>query len=106
VALLDALDVELAENSADRGLIDPLVWSAAERALRERIARIVDRESDLWARYNASDDDRVRVKLSAELRLLETSLSRLLREVKTDLPPVKSARSTYAANVRWDRGAQ
>jgi hypothetical protein len=84
-------------------LLDPLEWTAVERALRERIARTVDRETDLWRRYEASEDDAVRVKLSAELRLLETSLSRLLRGVSTDLPAEKSPRAMHAANARWRR---
>jgi hypothetical protein len=81
------------------------VWSAAERAVLESVARNVDRTVDLWARYHASDDDKVRAKLSAELRLLETSLKGLLAAVKTDIPAPKSARATHAAETRWRRGA-
>jgi hypothetical protein len=51
----------------------------------------------------ASDDDKIRVKLRGELRLLEMSLSRLLKCVDTDLPPPKSARAAHAANARWRR---
>jgi hypothetical protein len=105
LALLAELDAELAENSADRGLLEPLEWSAAERAVRESIACTVDRKVDLWARYRASDDDKVRVKISGELRLLETSLSRLLKSVDTDLPAEKSARASHAANARWRNAA-
>jgi hypothetical protein len=104
VALLDELDVELADNSAERGELEPLVWSAAEQAVREAIACTVDRKVDLWARYHASDDDKMRVKLSGELRLLETSLARLLKSVSTDLPATPSLRSekaSRAANKRW-----
>jgi hypothetical protein len=110
VALLSSLDSELAENSAALGLLEdaPLVWSAAEEAVRESIARTVDRNVDLWHRYLASDDDKTRVKLSAELRLLETSLARLLKSVKTDLPvapSIRSAKAAKAANARWSRAA-
>uniref|UniRef100_UPI00389A8E9D hypothetical protein n=1 Tax=Mycobacterium sp. HUMS_1102779 TaxID=3383487 RepID=UPI00389A8E9D len=104
--LLRWLDEELAENSADRGLVDPLSWSAAERAVLEPIARNVDRQVDLWRRWCASDDDKVRVKLSAELRLLEASLPRLLRHVETDLPQPRSRASekaSRAARTRWSR---
>jgi hypothetical protein len=105
VALLAELDAELAENSAAHGLLEPLVFSAAERALLVSIARNVDRTVDLWARYHASDDDSARAKLSAELRLLETSLKGLLGAVKTDLPAPKSARAVHAAETRWRRGS-
>ncbi len=37
VGLLAELDAELAEKSAELGLLDPLVWSAAEGAVREAI---------------------------------------------------------------------
>jgi hypothetical protein len=84
------------------------VWSAAERAVREAIACTVDRKVDLWGRYHASDDDKIRVKLSGELRLLETSLARLLKSVSTDLPSAPSLRSekaSRAANKRWQGAA-
>ena len=109
VALLDELDAELADNSAERGELEPLVWSAAEQAVREAIACTVDRKVDLWARYHTSDDDRMRVKLSGELRLLETSLARLLKPVSTDLPAAPSLRSekaSRAANRRWQNAAE
>ena len=108
VALLAELDVELAENSAAHGLIEPLEWSAAERAIRESIACTVDRQVDLWARYHASDDDKTRLKLSGELRLLETSLARLLKAVPTDLqaqPTHRSRKASRAANARWRRAS-
>lgn len=106
IALLAELDVELAENSAGRGLLEPLAWSAAEQAIRESIAYTVDRQVDLWARYRACDDDKTRVKLSGELRLLETSLARLLKAVPTDLPTQpthRSRKASRAANARWRR---
>lgn len=108
VALLDELDAELADNSAEQGRLEPLVWSAAEQAVREAIACTVDRKVDLWARYHASDDDKMRVKLSGELRLLETSLARLLKSVSTDPPATPSLRSekaSRAANMRWQDAA-
>ena len=69
----------------------------------------MDRKVDLWARYHTSDDDRMRVKLSGELRLLETSLARLLKSVSTDLPAAPSLRSekaSRAANRRWQNAAE
>lgn len=108
IELLDELDAELANNTAEQGLLEPLVWSAAEQAIRESIACTVDRKLDLWARYHASDDDGMRVKLSGELRLLEASLARLLKSVSTDLPAAPSVRSekaSRAANKRWQDAA-
>lgn len=46
------------------------------------------------------------MKLSTELRLLEQSVARLLRQVKTDLPAAPSAttlKARRAANMRWER---
>jgi hypothetical protein len=112
LALLAELDAELAEKSAALELVgdDRLYWSAAEEAVRELIACTVDRKLDLWRRYHATDDDKTRVKLSAEQRLLETSLARLLKSVNTDLPietrpSVRSQKASRAANARWHRAA-
>jgi hypothetical protein len=52
------------------------------------------------------DDTKTRLKLSAELRLLEGNIERLLRRVKTDVPQLLSATSEKARRavmVRWDR---
>lgn len=110
MALLAALDAELAENSASHGMLDdtPLVWSAAESAVRESIAWTVDRLVDLRIAYRTSQDDKIRVKLSAEVRLLETNLARLLKSVPTDLPATPSIRSqkaSRAAQKRWRNAA-
>lgn len=109
LALLASLDAELRENSDDRGLSgeDALSWSAAERAVLELVADAVDRQVDLRARYLASPEDKARVKLSTELRLIETNIARLLKQVKTDLPEPPSRisqKASRAAYVRWQRG--
>jgi hypothetical protein len=108
VALLAALDLELAENSAEQGRLEPLVWSAAEQALRELLAGSVDRRVDLWRDYEASEDHKARLKMSAEIRLTDQNIARLLGQIKTDLPPAPSLRSqkaARAANARWSRAA-
>jgi hypothetical protein len=100
VALLTELDAEL--------LIDPLEWSAAERAQRELIACAMDRIVDLTRMYEASDDYKAKVKLSGERRLSEAHLARLLKEVKTELPPEpphRSRKAAHAANKRWRHAA-
>lgn len=111
VALLASLDDELKENSEDRGLIgdDALAWSASERLVLDMVADAIDRKVDLYARYLASDDDKVRVKLSTEIRLLESSVAKLLKSVSTDLPEPQSKTSrkaSAAANARWRHGSQ
>ena len=75
--MLAGLDAELAMNSQQIG--QPLEWSAAESAFRELIADTIDRRVDLQALYADSvDDPKTRLKVCAELRLIETALARLL----------------------------
>lgn len=111
LALLAALNAEAAENAEARGE-DELAdgeddWSAAERAILEMIACAVDRKVDLTAQYaRAADEPKLQIKLSGELRLLEANIARLLKQIKTDLPPAPtttSRKAANAANVRWDR---
>lgn len=106
IALLAALEEELAASSEERGG-DPLEWSAAERTVLELVADSVDRRIDLWVQYReARDDTKLRIKLSTELRLLEANIARLLKQIKTDLPPEQSRRSqkaSQAASARWNR---
>jgi hypothetical protein len=111
VALLASLDDELKENSEDRGLIgdDVLSWAAAERVVLDMVADAVDRKVDLCARYLATDDDKVRVKLSTEIRLIEGSVAKLLKSVSTDLPEPQSKTSrkaSAAAHARWRHGSE
>ena len=94
VAVLAELDAELAENAAELG--ERLAWSAAEKTVRELIADTIDRRGGLLQLYSGAENGALRVRLSAELRLLETSLARLLKQVKTDLPQPVSRRSQKA----------
>lgn len=94
--------------SASRRARNKLEWSAAEHAVLELISADFDRISDLRAAYAASVEAG-EVKLSTELRWLEQSAARLLKQVKTDLPAAESAttlKARSAANTRWSgRGA-
>jgi hypothetical protein len=107
VALLDALDQDLAAAGAERG--ESLMWSAQDEAIRELIASAVDRE--VWLRAatcSSTDDLKLRMKLSAELRLTEAHRARLIRQIKTDLPAPESFRTRKArsaARARWDRSS-
>jgi hypothetical protein len=102
--VLRELDAELAAASA--GVGTNLVWTAADRQLLSLIGDSIDRHVDLAAHYAAADDVKSRVKLSAEMRLLEGSLARLLRQVHTDIPKNESQttlKARRAARARWDR---
>jgi hypothetical protein len=104
--VLRELDAEL--ESAGRRAHKKLEWSAAERAILELIAANFDRISDLRKAYAATDEVKVQIKLSTELRLLEQAAARLLKQVKTDLPAPESTttvRARMAANSRWERRA-
>jgi hypothetical protein len=100
--VLRELDAELASASKRAG--KTLVWTAADRALLTLIASNIDRRVDLAALYSAAEDVKSRVKLSAELRLLEGSLARLLKMVRTDVPEPESQvtiQARRAAMRRW-----
>lgn len=105
-AVIDALNSEMASHADLLG--QPLKWSAAEAAILELIAETFDRRADIQRRYEAADDDRAAVRFSAELRLLEQSAARLLKQVRTEPPAPRSLRSVKAAraaHARWDRGS-
>lgn len=101
------LDKELADNAAESGT--ELMWTAADRAILERISATADHITDLTRDYAATGDDvKLRLKLAGEIRLQDAQLTRLLKQVKTEPPPEPSLRSIKAqraARVRWDRDA-
>ena len=81
-----------------------LVWSAAEEAIIEQICVETDRKVHLLALYEEAEDPALMVKLSAEVRLLEGSIARQLRQVKTELPAAESSttvKARQAAQSRW-----
>lgn len=103
--ILRELDKELAEAGKQRG--QTLEWSAAERAVLDLILDDFDRISDLKAAYTSAaeaGETKLQIKVSTELRLLEQSAARLLKQIKTDLPAAEdksTVRARTAANVRW-----
>jgi hypothetical protein len=102
--VLRQLDEELAAASQATG--KPLVWTAADRELLTLIADTIDRKVQLRREYEKTEGIHSRVRLSAEVRLLEGSLARLLKMVHTDIPQPVSAttrKAQHAARVRWDR---
>ncbi|BBY91339.1 hypothetical protein MGALJ_10080 [Mycobacterium gallinarum] len=100
------LDKELESVAHERG--HTLVWSAQEQAVIGLICDQIDRKVEIFAAYEESSDPKVKVKLSGEMRLLEQSVARLLRQVKTDVPGPESQRTVAArraVRARWDRGS-
>jgi hypothetical protein len=102
--LLAALDAELAAASERRG--QKLVWTASESAILDDIAFTVDRMARLRRDWSRTEDVKLRVKLSGEIRLLETSKAQPLKGVTPDLaapPSMRTIRARRAVNARWKR---
>ncbi|WP_162269038.1 hypothetical protein [Mycolicibacterium neoaurum] len=81
-------------------------WSTAEATVLELLADAIDRKVVLQASWRKTTDDNLRVKLSAEIRLLETAVARYIGQIKTDLPADPSLTTTKAqraAETRWER---
>ncbi|MGB8504696.1 hypothetical protein, partial [Mycobacterium sp.] len=66
---LIVFEKELAAASARQG--QTLVWSAQESALLAQIASILDRKAEFSELYDAAKDTETKLKISAEVRLLE-----------------------------------
>jgi hypothetical protein len=104
--VLRELDRELEQAGQGKGV--SLVWSAQEAAILAQIASVLDRKHDFLALYEDTDELKLRLKISAEVRLLEGLAARLVRLVKTDLAGPESmttVKARRAANRRWDRDA-
>jgi hypothetical protein len=104
-AFLAELDSELAANAAASGR--ELGWSANEVKIREMVANELTRIDDLQAAYDKSPDDiKLRLALNTELRLSESTVGRLLRQISTEPSAPQSRVSQQnqrAANIRWQR---
>lgn len=102
--VLRALEKELSEASERQG--STLVWSAQESTILAQVASLLDRKAEFSELYDEADDVKLRLKISAELRLLEQAAARLVQHVKTDLgqpESLKTVKARRAAKVRWDR---
>ena len=103
---LRELDKELLQAGSRIGA--NLVWSAVEASILAQIASVLDRKSDFLALYEEAPDVKTRLKISAEVRLLEGLAARLVQQVKTDVAPADSrttVKARRAANARWQRAA-
>jgi hypothetical protein len=104
--VLRDLDKEL--SLASKRVGQDVVWSAQEQTILGLIGDEIDRKELLLEAWRESTDPKVQCKLSAEARLLEQSIARLLKQIKTDLPAPdckRTVRARRAANARWDRDA-
>ncbi|WP_336672007.1 hypothetical protein [Tsukamurella sp. USMM236] len=104
--LAKALADELSAAGEAAGV--SLEWGAAEATIIEQIQDETDRKCEILDLYHGCDDAGLKLKLSAEARLLEGSIARLLKQVRTELPPSesqKTVKARAAADARWRRGA-
>lgn len=105
--VLASLDAELAASGLARGEV--LSWSAAEVEMRSMLATSIDRRTRIAALWEQSDDPKIIVKLSNELRQCDTAIMRLLKAIRTDVAGPESQmtlKNRRAANTRWDRERQ
>jgi hypothetical protein len=71
-----------------------------------KIASILDRKAEFLTLYEVAENLDDKLKLSAEMRLLEQAAARLIKDIKTDIPPAPSLRTIKArraVRARWDR---
>jgi hypothetical protein len=101
------LDKLLAAVGDETGV--ELGWDATEVEIIGLIMAAIDRKVALSSDYENADDAKIRVKLSGELRLTETHIARLLKQIKPAMPPAVATRPTtqrsgkarLAAQARW-----
>lgn len=106
--MLRELNKKLAAASERSGI--KLSWTPQETETLRLIADQIDRKVELFNAYQRADEPKAKVVLSAELRLLEGSIARMLKTVQTELPQpssLRSAKARKAALTRWavDSGA-
>jgi hypothetical protein len=83
-----------------------LAWDATELEVIGLIMAAIDRKVGLTDDYAAATEAKTKVKLAGELRLTETHIARLLKQIKPSAPqPVskRSSKARAAANARWSK---
>lgn len=104
--VLRDLDKQLAASSEQSGRT--LAWNAQERAILSQISSILDRKADFLELYQATEDVKAKLKISAEIRLLEQAAARLIRGITTEIPQppsLQTIKARRAARARWDRSS-
>lgn len=104
VKMIKALNDELADAGKRQGAA--LSWTVAEREALDILASTIDRRVRVAAMCAQSDDAKVVVKLSVELRQLDNTVVKILKTVNTEppaAPTLTSIKARRAINTRWDR---
>lgn len=102
--MLRELRKELSEASVERG--ESLQFSATEETILAQICTILDRKAEFLVAFEDVEEIKVRLKISAEVRLLEQAAARLVKDIKTEIQPAPSlttSKASRAARTRWDR---
>jgi len=99
--VLRALNAEQ-RTARERSGLD-IVWTSAEETIIAQICTVLDRKAELVELYDKARSVASKVRLSAEIRLLEQAAARLVRLVNPDVPERESPRARRAAHARWDR---
>jgi hypothetical protein len=103
--VLRELDKELAAVSARTGV--HVSWTPQEQTVLALIADQIDRKVELSTEYQQALDVKAKAPLSAEIRLLENSIARMLKQLKIDEPSPpgyesqETKRARHAARKRW-----
>jgi hypothetical protein len=108
--VLRELDKQLAALSERTGM--KWAWEPQDEAVLTLIADQIDRKVELSGAYAQAVDAKDRTRLSAEIRLLENSVARLLKQVHVDEPGPPptyaqvqaSKHARTAAMKRWHPG--
>jgi hypothetical protein len=85
-----------------------LAWDSTELKIIDVICAVITRKQELNDAYETAPDAKTQVKLAGEIRLTESHLARLLKQIRPEPPkPVsrRSSRAREAANARWSRTA-
>ena len=91
-ALRRRMDAELAAG---------MEWTGAELELLDAAGRAADRRGELQALWAGAEEATVKVRLSAEIRMLDKEIRECLARLAPSGEPVKSERHTRAARSRW-----
>lgn len=106
VKLLADLDADLA--AAGEAIGDELLWDTNDTEIREALALTVDRRARLRQVWATTKDESLLVKLSVELRQLDSAIVKMLTELRSAMEPpqpqsLTSIKARRAADTRWQR---
>ena len=102
-------DLQSQLDAVGRATGQPMQWTPEESAVIDMICDAYDRKSQLEKALAGAEDDKARVKLAGEIRLIESHTARLLKQIRIPLPTQQESRRTtrarQAANARWNKAA-